>query len=192
MGTGATSACGNGVTADLEPSEPPAARLRRCDGDTGPQKTYFLRDGGSTPPLRPPSRRVRKANPEGRGRCAGPPRPISLTPTWHPMAFAILRLQNGNFARSPVGRTKPRMQSGWRTWHPERLDGPLGRRRLRGSRPRSHWRSSPRETRSLPSICAGRLISTGLTTGAQATAGQTMTSSPTSSSTSSIPLPTPT
>jgi hypothetical protein len=43
------------VTADLDTLEPPAVRLRRCDGDTGSQRA-LLRSTGLGSPLR---RRVR-------------------------------------------------------------------------------------------------------------------------------------
>ena len=34
------------VKADLDSFEPPAERLRRCDGDTGPQRAHFFPQGG--------------------------------------------------------------------------------------------------------------------------------------------------
>lgn len=38
--------------ADLSAFEPPAERLRRCDGDTEPQSACFLSyPGGSAPPF---------------------------------------------------------------------------------------------------------------------------------------------
>ena len=32
--------------ANLDSFEPPAERLRRCDGDTGPQRAHFFPQGG--------------------------------------------------------------------------------------------------------------------------------------------------
>ena len=43
------------VKADLGTLEPLAERLRRCAGDTGPQKAHFFPvPGGSAPPLTAP------------------------------------------------------------------------------------------------------------------------------------------
>ena len=78
-------------------------------------------------------------------------------------------------AASRVGRTRPRMQSGWRTWHPEHPDGPPGRRCPSRSRPRvgSRRRRSPRETRSTPRIDERRQTSSSPTTGGRTTSGET-------------------
>ena len=49
------------VKADLDSFEPPAERLRRCDGDTGPQRVHFFPQGGKCASAQAlPSRRMRR------------------------------------------------------------------------------------------------------------------------------------